>query len=247
MAYFDQEEFDIRCVWGANGVLRLVASDVIVIVDVLSFSTCVEVALARGAQVLPYRWKDGAAARYAEEHSTQLAMKCGSDGGGFSLSPESLMSVPAGLRLVLPSPNGSHLAFEAMSTGATVVAGCLRNAAAVGEWAQQHAQRITVIPAGERWPDGSLRPAIEDLTGAGAIISRLRGSPSPESQVAVGAFESVKTDIVDRLLDCSSGRELVEKGFARDVELAAEVDVSEVVPVLSGDAFVAATETEIID
>lgn len=32
---------------------------------------------------------------------------------------------------------------------------------------------VAVIPAGERWADGSLRPAIEDLLGAGAFIREL--------------------------------------------------------------------------
>lgn len=48
---FDQGEFDIRCAWGSAGVRHFVAnSDAIVIVDVLSFSTCVPV-LRAGAYV----------------------------------------------------------------------------------------------------------------------------------------------------------------------------------------------------
>jgi hypothetical protein len=44
----------------------------------------------------------------------------------------------------------------------------------------------------------------------------------------------------DLLLACASGRELAERGFARDVELATEFDISDAVPVLRESAFVAA-------
>ena len=57
-----------------------------------------------------------------------------------------------------------------------------------------------VVPSGERWPDDSLRPCVEDLWGAG-------------------------------------GRALAAAGFADDVAVAAQLDASDVVPVLDGEAF----------
>lgn len=79
----------------------------------------------------------------------------------------------------------------------TVVAGCLRNATAVGRWlaGQDHGteQRPDgVIASGERRPDGCPRPALEDLLGADVAIAALkehRGGPlSPEAAMAPAAF-----------------------------------------------------------
>jgi 2-phosphosulfolactate phosphatase len=47
----------------------------------------------------------------------------------FSLSPVSLLEIPPGTRLVLPSPNGSAVAASVAATGSVVLAGCLRNGA----------------------------------------------------------------------------------------------------------------------
>ena len=63
---FDQSGFDVRCEWGENGVRHLAyGADAVIIVDVLSISTCVEIAASRGAVVFPYRWKDESAAAFA--------------------------------------------------------------------------------------------------------------------------------------------------------------------------------------
>jgi 2-phosphosulfolactate phosphatase len=102
----------------------------------------------------------------------------------------------------------------------------------------QSKRSVIVIAAGERWPDDSLRPGIEDLIGAWAIIKKLNGSLSPEAAVAVAAFDAAAESLRDHLMQYSSGRELIEKGYVHDVELAAELDVSQVVPILCDNAFI---------
>jgi 2-phosphosulfolactate phosphatase len=189
MGVFDQAQYDVRCEWGPMGLKALAPiSDVVILVDVLSFSTCVDVALSRGAAVIPCRWKDARAADLAAQRDALLAGPRGTD--ALSLSPASLRAMPADVRLVLPSPNGSALS---MATGATpTFAGCLRNAAAVARAAAAIGRRIAVIPAGERWhsEDDSLRPALEDLLGAGALISVSRQRPSWQKTRSVARSRS---------------------------------------------------------
>lgn len=60
---------------------------------------------------------------------------------------------------------------------------------------------------------------------------------SPEAAVARTAFRTVGADLPVQLAACASGLELIGKGFARDVALAARVDVSAVVPVLTDGWF----------
>ncbi|GAA3083142.1 hypothetical protein GCM10017562_60920 [Streptomyces roseofulvus] len=116
---------------------------------------------------------------------------------------------------VLPSPNGSTLA-----AGAGVA---------------------TVIAAGERWPDGSLRPALEDHLGAGAVLDALRtlapGLPLTPEATAAATLRAATEDPVAALHGCDAGRELYEYGYPRDVEVAAELDASTTVPALVDGAF----------
>jgi 2-phosphosulfolactate phosphatase len=97
-----------------------------------------------------------------------------------------------------------------------------------------------VIACGERWPDGSLRPSLEDLLGAGAILIHLGGRPSPEARAAIAAFRDAQDEIPEIVRQCASGLELAVKGREADVGYAAQLDVSTVVPVLTGGAFSAA-------
>jgi 2-phosphosulfolactate phosphatase len=107
---FNQSEFDLRCEWGLQGVTQLASiSDVVVIVDILSFSTCVEIATNNDAMIFPYQWKEQSALDYAKSVQGELASSKRTSNNGYSLSPTSLINIPAGTKLVLPSPNGSLL------------------------------------------------------------------------------------------------------------------------------------------
>ncbi len=97
---------------------------------------------------------------------------------------------------------------------------------------------VAVVPAGERWPDRSLRPAVEDLWGAGAVLASLDPSLlSPEARVARDAYAGFAERPLEHLTTCASGRELVEKGFADDVAVAGRLSTSDGVPVLDRGAF----------
>ena len=233
---FDQANFDVRCEWGENGVRELSgSSDAVIIVDVMSFSTCVTVATSLGATVYPYRFRDESRVDFADSINATLAGPRGKS--NYSLSPASLMSIPKDTQLVLPSPSGSTLTLK---TGETpTFAGCLRNCRTVANAAMFRGRKVAVIPAGERWrEDGGLRPAVEDLIGAGSIIEHLKGSLSPEAVVAVTAYRNSVSNLLEILYQCSSGRELTDKGFAHDIPITAEVDVDDCAPILRDGAYV---------
>lgn len=236
MSFIDQHSHACRCEWGLHGIDALAPADVTIVVDVLSFTTCVDVALSRGVVIFPYRYKDDSASAFAAEHSAELAGPRGT--GKFSLSPASLLNAEAGTRCVLPSPNGATLILHAADRSAHVLAGCLRNRTAIATQAEKQGATFNVIPAGERWLDGSLRPALEDLVGAGGILSLLPGTKSPEAEIAIAAFErSLQSGMIETFANCSSGWELLTRGFGNDVELAADLDVSRHIPRFNGVEF----------
>ncbi|MFD4459910.1 2-phosphosulfolactate phosphatase [Nocardia sp. NPDC058480] len=240
-----QDGFGIRVEWGLVGAEVLgPGAGCLVVIDVLSFTTSVSVATAAGTTVFPYRWRDDSARAFAEENSAELAVGR-RETGPWSLSPAAIRRAPFTPRLVLPSPNGSTIA--ATVAGTPVVAACLRNVSAVADWlvAQQWGspdQPIVIVPAGEHWPGtDTVRPALEDWLGAGALAAALieRGltTPSPEARTAATVFVGT-SDVGALITDCASGRELAAMGFADDVAIAIERDADSTVPVLTDNAFV---------
>ncbi|MDN3027176.1 2-phosphosulfolactate phosphatase [Streptomyces sp. S.PB5] len=247
----------IRFEWGPAGASRLITGAAcLVLVDVLSFTTAVSVAVQQGTRVLPFWLPDGpatapersaaqkAAAIYAQQSGARLAVgrRDVTPATPWSLSPAHLRAAPFVVRLVLPSPNGAAIA-AAAPPGMQVVAACLRNVTAIGGWLTAHGygtpeRPVAVIAAGERWPDGSLRPALEDLLGAGALISDLHtlgtGPLSIEATAAKATYEGT-ADLAHAVATSASGRELATRGFAEDVAIATEEDTCAVVPVRDGD------------
>ena len=247
---FGQDAYSVRLDWGPTGAAA-VCTDVVMVVDVLSFSTTVTVAVERGMRVFPFAWNDARAKDLATAQDAVVAvgrLEASKDDVATAptLSPAGLLTGPVWPRVVMPSPNGATIAGRLQDAGATVAVGCLRNASAAAGWlaaALAAGQRVAVVAAGERWSDDdSLRPALEDHLGAGAVIwalSELVGDEglSPEASAAADLFEACRGRLAQMMQTCVGGRELAAKGFSADVAVAADLDASTVVPVLVDGAF----------
>jgi 2-phosphosulfolactate phosphatase len=236
---------EMRLEWGPTGAAALAPEcDIAVVSDVLTFSTTVSVAADQGVSVVPYRWADTSAADKALARDAVLAVARHEAGvGDVSLSPETFRAASGLRRVVLPSPNGATVCAVLAEAGRQVVVASLRNRLAVAAYLARHGGRILLVPPGERWPDGSLRPAIEDLWGAGGIAAALEdlglGEATDEAKAAAQAYRTVEHRVGDALLACPSGQELIGWGYASDVTIAAELDTSDAVPVLVDGELVA--------
>ena len=209
---FDQSRYQVRHEWGVDGLARLAPSDVVIVVDVLRFSTAVTDAVSLGA------------------------------------------SVPLDERAHAVSINGAVVAADAAASGAVVLLGCLRNAAAVAGAVHAVQDRrgarttVAVIACGERTSgrdDAPVRVAVEDQLGAGAIIDALsaRGidHSSPEAAVAGEGFRGLRRAAKHLLTASGSGQELIDRGLRDEVLAASELDATEAVPVLRDGVFVRMT------
>jgi 2-phosphosulfolactate phosphatase len=212
------------------------------VVDVLSFTTTVLLATRRGTDVYPAADDEqGRALAKAVDAVVAVSRRHRSDLHPWTLSPASIVEAPVIPRLVLPSPNGSAVSAALAACGVPVVAACLRNARAAAAWLLAAGfatpdRPVAVIAAGERWPDGSLRPGIEDLLGAGALLAKLEGSGATLAAEASVAALSIKTlsgaEVAHLVRESVSGRELGAAGHNEDVELAVALDADDGVPVM---------------
>ena len=203
-----QAAYSRRLEWGLAGAHALVADarpgDVAVVVDVLSFTTTLTVAVEQGVVVHPYPWRAEDAAAYAERARGDPGRRP-PRGPGDRLGEPVPGVVPRRRRhrprrpavaqrlrdLLRPRRRGRH-------GGRSLPAQrrcCVRGGCASG----RH-RPWSVVAAGERWPDGQLRPAVEDLWGAGAVLAALGADgASPEARMAAAAFRAVEDGLGDEL------------------------------------------------
>ena len=131
-----------------------------------------------------------------------------------------------------------HISAGLDGHGGQVVIASLRNRTAVAGWilGRQGDKGERFMVAGERWPDGATRFAIEDLLAAGAVIDALAELGidycSPEAAAASAAFTGLRNATGHLVGASASGRELAAAGSRADVDRAIEIDASTTVPVL---------------
>ena len=215
-SFFDQSAYQVRLEGGLDGLARLAPADVVVVVDVLRFSSTVTAALERGERV----------ALDAAAHAVSL--------NGTAISRAAAALDPAPIVLLGCLRNASAVA-EAIAdeqrrrgarTSIALIAG--------GE----------LVPADAGVAARTARRfAVEDLLGAGAIVDALgvRGidHTSPEAAAAGEAFRGLRAATRHLLAASGSGQELAERGAHDEVRAAAELDASTAVPVLREGVFVA--------
>ncbi|MHA6530255.1 2-phosphosulfolactate phosphatase [Paenibacillus sp. BAC0078] len=251
--FFDQTNYGVKLDWGATGArMASQRGDIVIIVDVLSFSSTVVTATQHQARIFPFpppineEAKAFAKAKHAEiVWGRAEAVR----EGGHSLSPLSFGAADQARNFVLCSVNGALCTSVASQVPALLI-GCLLNASAVARIANQFSQEqnkdITVIACGEKWTDvnlqeNNLRPSIEDYLAAGMILSQLHGSKSPEAEVCIGAYEYSKPNLQELIWESASGRELRERGYEQDVRYCCQMDTSNTVPHLQEQCFVDAS------
>ena len=204
--------------WGRRGARDATErGDLVVIVDVLRFSSAATTAAAHGASVRPLEWVAGA--------------RVG------RLSPLHYVGAEAGRVYEVSSPNGAVCCRH----GGAVLVGSLLNAkataAAAATTAAAEGVDVTVLACGERWRDtGRLRFALEDYLGAGAILSRLHADAgcncSADAELCARAFEAAAPDLERLIRECPSGRELQELSKGDDVRHSARLDLYDVAVVM---------------
>ncbi|WP_417563803.1 2-phosphosulfolactate phosphatase [Microbacterium sp.] len=205
---FDQSFFQIGLEWGAEGLARLAPADIVVVVDVLRFSTQAVDAAAAG-RTLPL----------AGSGSVNGARVAAAASGAVVVAG-CLRNAGAVARWIVAE---QHRRGDRVRV-AVIPAGELTGPSEPGP-SQGGCVRVAIE---DQLGAGAVIAALGDL---GLDHS------SPEAAVACEAFRSLRGAVRHLLLASGSGQELVDRGLRDDVLHAAEIDVDDVVPVLRDGVF----------
>lgn len=213
---FDQARYQVRFEWGVEGLARLAPSGIVVVVDVLRFSSTVAARVSAGEDVP------------LDEHAHAVSPNGAAVAAAAAAVPE---GAEAPVVLLGGLVNASAVAAEVLSAQHRRGARTSVAVVAAGELSGRDA-------------GAPLRFAVEDLLGAGAIIDAL-GSvgldhTSPEAAAACEAFRGLRGATRHLLAAAGSGQELLARDGRDEVLAAAEVDAIAAVPVLRDGVFTAA-------
>ncbi|MFT3798120.1 2-phosphosulfolactate phosphatase [Microbacterium sp.] len=221
---FDQSRYQVRLEWGAAGLARLAPSDLVVVVDVLRFSTAVTDRVDAGHAV-PLA---GDGARRSVDGAV-VARAAAATGATVLLGCLRNASAVAGVVLAEQRRRAARTSVAVIACGERE-----HRAAPVGSVPAADAAAMTA---------GALRFAVEDLLGAGAVIDALGAlgldHTSPEAAAAGEAFRGLRGATRHLLTASGSGQELIDRGARDEALAAAALDAAASVPVLRDGVFTA--------
>jgi 2-phosphosulfolactate phosphatase len=221
-----------------------------VVFDTLRATTTMIRALEQGCKAV-YPCAEIEAAQGLADRLQNQGMKsllAGERGGlpipGFDLgnSPYEIPDLH-GKVLVLTTTNGTR-AIRAAQRHAQVWPGAIRNLGALAEVLRRHTSgNVLLLPAGEQ---GATSP--EDELSCALLAARLLQDPAFSADASLQANSYRDHPLVSRpesakiqawLATTAHGQELVRLGFARDLEMAGDLDANRVVGVLLEEKIIA--------
>lgn len=143
-------------------------------------------------------------------------------------SPREFSAARCGGRTIFMSTTNGTRAMLAASAGAEVLAAALVNASATARHLLGQPRDVLLLCAGTR---GEV--AMEDLLGAGGVLSAMLVNASGAGRVALAndmalvalqLFELWRRDLVQTIAETAGGRHVIAAGLAADLEEAARVD-----------------------
>lgn len=206
---FDQSRYHVRCEWGREGLRRLAPTDIVVVVDVLRFSSTVTEAVADGPVALDER------AHAASRNGAAVADEAGR--GGALVLLGCLRNASAVAEAIAEEQHR-----RARRTSVAIIG------------AGERVPGADDAPVRFAVEDHLGAGAVIDALGIRGI-----DHTSPEAAAAGEAFRGLRGAVRHLLTASGSGQELLERGAADEVRWAAEIDVSSRVPVLRHGAFTA--------
>jgi 2-phosphosulfolactate phosphatase len=206
---FDQSRYQVRLDWGVDGLARLAPSDVVIVVDVLRFSTTVTDAVSRGESVP------------LDDSAGALSID------GAVVAADAVATGALVLLGCLRNPTAVATAVHALQeqrAARTTVA-----VIACGERTGRDGRGPVRVAVEDQLGAG----AIVD-----ALSTRGIDHSSPEAAVAGEAFRGLRRATKHLLTSSGSGQELIDRGHRDEVVAASELDATDAVAVLRNGIFV---------
>lgn len=205
---FSQYDYQVRLDWGLDGLVRVGDADIVVVVDVLRFSTTVIRAIEDGQD-----FALDAAAHAVSINGASIAEAAGRSGAIVLLGGLRNATAIARVAYAEQTRRGTRTRIAVIACGELT-----------GRGIEAHVRFAVEDQLGAG--------AVIDALAAEGI-----DHSSPEAAVAGESFRALRRAVTHLVSASGSGRELVAAGRRDDVLAAAAVDAASVVPVLRGGAF----------
>ena len=217
---------------------NLVSDRVVAVIDILRATSVMVQAISQGAsEIIPVETVEKAfqLAKTFPPNTTLLGGERESrkiEGFDLGNSPREYQGEKVrGKRLILTTTNGTK-AFHAVSSGKKVLVGSFLNIGAVAEKCFELNQDLLIYLSGD---EGNF--SLEDTVCGGMLIDRIikKGKrPFSLTDASCSAhilFQKFEANIVESFNLSHHGRDLVNRGFEKDLPYCARVDMTNVVPV----------------